>query len=92
MDEVLANVLQFIILAAAAYCAYRWLGGWPAAAGVVVIFFLGSSLYRSSRERSERVKAALIVATPLSDAEKAHMGLMAERNQRMAERQAAKKR
>ena len=83
-------MLQFIVVAAAAYCAYRWLGGWPAAAGVVAVYLLVSYLYRSSRERSERVKAALIVAMPMSDAEKAHMGLMRERNQRMAERHAAK--
>jgi hypothetical protein len=90
MNGSLSNVLQFIVLAAAAYCAYRWLGGWPTAAGVVVIYFLVSYIYRSSRERSQRVNGALIVATPLSDAEKAHMGLMRERDQRMAERQAAK--
>jgi len=83
-------VLQFIALAAVAYCAYRWLGGWPAAAGVVVIYFLATYMYRTSRERSLRVNAALIVATPLSDAEKAHLGVMRERDQRMSERQAAK--
>jgi hypothetical protein len=83
-------VLQFIALAAAAYCAYRWLGGWPAAAGIVGIYFLVMYMYRSSRERSQRVNAALIVATPLSDAEKAHLGQMRERDERMADRQAAK--
>jgi hypothetical protein len=83
-------VLQFIALAAAAFCAYRWLGGWPSAAGVVVIYFLVMYMYRSSRERSQRVNGALIVATPLSDAEKAHLGVMRERDQRMSERQAAK--
>jgi hypothetical protein len=47
-------------------------------------------MYRSSRERSQRVNGALIVGTPLSDAEKAHLGVMRERDQRMSERQAAK--
>jgi hypothetical protein len=86
----LFNVLQFIAVAAAAYCAYRWLGGWPMAAAVVVAYFLLSYLYRSSRERSERVQAALIVGTPLSPEEKLHLGNMQERNQRLAARQAAK--
>lgn len=83
-------MLQFIALAAVAFCAYRWLGGWPTAAGVVVIYFLVMYVYRSSRERSQRVNAALIVGTPLSDAEKAHLGEMRERDQRMSERQSAK--
>jgi hypothetical protein len=83
-------VLQWIVVLVVAYFAYRYLG-WPAAAGTVVIYLLGSYLYRSSREASERVKGALIISTPLSAEEKAHMGDMAERNQRMAQRQSGKR-
>jgi hypothetical protein len=83
-------VLQYIVLAAVAYCAYRWLGGWPVAAGVVLVYLLVTSLYRSSRARSQAVNGALIVARPLSDSEKAHLDVMRERDQRMTERQTAK--
>jgi hypothetical protein len=92
MDGSQSNVLQYIALAVAAFCAYQWLGGWPVAAGVVLVYFLATSLYRSSRARSQAVNGALIVARPLSDAEKTHLGVMRERDQRMAERQATKTR
>jgi hypothetical protein len=79
-------LLQWILLLAVAYAAYRWLGGWPEAAGVVALYLVGSYWYRSSRAHSERVKGALIISAPLSDSEKAHMGAIAERNERMAQR------
>ncbi len=84
-------MLQWIVVLVVAYCAYRWAGGWPVAAGVIVLYVIGSYLYRKSREHSERVKAALIVSMPLSDAEKIHMESMQERNQRLAQRQSGKR-
>lgn len=83
-------MLQWILVIVVAYFAFRWLG-WPAAAGTVVLYLIGSYLYRKSREHSERVKGALIVSMPLSDSEKIHMESMQERNQRLAQRQSGKR-
>jgi hypothetical protein len=82
-------VLQFIALLVAAYLAYRWLG-WPAALAVVVAYFAIGYFYRMWRANVDRQAAVQVLRTPLSDAEKIHMDLMKERDQRMSERQATK--
>jgi hypothetical protein len=83
-------LLQWLLVLVVAYFAFRWLG-WPAAAGVIVLYLIGSYLYRKSREHSERVKGALIVSMPLSAEEKIHMETMRDRNQRLADRQSGKR-
>jgi hypothetical protein len=83
-------LLQWILVLVVAYFAFRW-AGWPAAAGVIVLYLIGSYLYRKSREHSDRVTGALIVSMPLSDSEKIHMESMQERNQRLAQRQSGKR-
>jgi len=47
-------------------------------------------MYQKAREHSNRVKGALLVGTPMSESEKLHMSNMRERDERMADRQAAK--
>ena len=85
-------MLLFLIFLVAAYFGYRWFG-WTGVGGAGVLFvvaYLLQSVFRTSRERSERVKGALLVGTPLSESEKLHMSNMKERDQRMAERQETK--
>ncbi|MBV8365112.1 MAG: hypothetical protein JO194_01290 [Candidatus Eremiobacteraeota bacterium] len=85
-------MLQWVLVLVAAYLAYRFLGNnWLAAAGVIVVYLLFSTWYRISQERSKRVQGALIVSMPLTDLEKAHMGAISERNERLAQRQSQRK-
>lgn len=82
-------MLQFIALLIAAGAAYYYLG-WPWALAVVVAYFAIGYFYRMWRANADRQAAVQVLRTPLSDAEKIHMDLMKERDQRMAERQATK--
>lgn len=85
-------MVQWIVVLALAYAAYHFLGNnWWAAGGVIVLYLVGSYWYRKSREHSDRIQGAIIVGTKMSDEERAHMGVVAERNQQMAQRQSTRK-
>lgn len=85
-------MFQWILVLITAYMAYRltgsWLGtnSWMASVAVVVVYLIASTMYRKSREHSDRVKGALIVSMPLSAEEKIHMEAIGDRNQRLAKR------
>ncbi|MBV8081353.1 MAG: hypothetical protein JOY86_00055 [Candidatus Eremiobacteraeota bacterium] len=77
---------------ALAFAAYHFLGNnWWAAGGVIVVYLVASYFYRKSREQHDRVQGAIIVGTKLSEEGRAHMGVVAEHNDRMSQRQAARK-
>ena len=85
-------MVQWILVLALAYVAYHFLGNnWWAAGAVIVLYLVGSYFYRRSREQHDRVQGAIIVGTKLSDEERAHMGVVADQKQRIAERQATRK-
>lgn len=81
--------MQYILLAVLAYLGYRFYSWWGVLA-VVVAYIVITVVYRMARANADKRAAVQIVGTPLSDAEKAHLSLMKERDQRMAERQASK--
>ena len=84
-------MLQYLLLIVLAYLGYRYFS-WPGAAVVVVAWFGLGFLYRTVQARASRDAAVQVISKPLSDSEKQHLSDMRERDQRMAEREAAKSR
>ena len=82
-------MLQYILLILIAYVGYRYFG-WTGAAVVVVAWFALGYIYRTMQARASTNKAVQVISNPLSDAEKLHLNVMRERDQRMAEREASK--
>ena len=85
-------MLLFLIFLVAGYFGYHYFGwtGVGGAAALYLVSFLILAMLRTSRERSDRVKGALLVGTPMSDSEKLHMSVMRERDQRMSDRESGK--
>ena len=82
-------MLQYILLILVAYLAYRYFG-WTGAAIVIVAWFVLGYLYRWMQARSSTNAAVQVISNPLSDAEKLHLNVTRERDQRMAEREESK--
>jgi len=83
-------LLQYLALAVLAIFGFHFFS-WPGAALVVVVWFGLSYIYRSRQSQTSTDAAVAVISQPLSDAEKQHLSDVRDRDQRMTERETAKK-
>jgi ABC-type proline/glycine betaine transport system permease subunit len=79
-------VLQLILLLVVAYAVYWFSHSWQMALAVIIGYYALSFAYGAWQANRAKHAAVQVISTPLSDTEKAHLGLIQERNQRLAER------
>lgn len=76
-------MIRFLIFAVLAYVAYRYTHNWYAVAGVALAYVLYGVIMSALGSNSDRSKTQSLLGQKLSDAEKAHLGAVADHQRAM---------